>query len=140
MLWIQNQVPGVHGGSSRSLNPISDVQRRNVYDSFMQELETGRSSSGGADRTEPSDEEEEQGEVRGGEQLDVLFEKERGVVRRAGWLSFKALLTVNKDRKLEVVARRKWRRHWVTLKGEKKLLRNRKRRSVKQTKKPAACF
>lgn len=128
----QNQVPAVHCGSSRSLNPSSDVQRQNVYDSFMQELEMGCSSSSAAERTEPSDgdgeeeEEEEQGEegemdgeveVRGGEQLDVLFEKEQGVVRRAGWLSFKALLTVNKDRKLELVARRKWRHYWVTLKG-----------------------
>lgn len=91
-----------------------------MYDSFMQELEAGH--SGGGDWTELSDdgEEGEELEVRGGEQLDVLFEKERGVVRRAGWLAFKALLAVNKDRKLEVVARRKWRRHWVTLKGEKK--------------------
>lgn len=81
-----------------------------------------------ADRTEPSegdgdegeeDEEEMDGdvEVGGGEQLDVLFEKEQGVVRRAGWLSFKALITLNKDRKLELVARRKWRHYWVTLKG-----------------------
>lgn len=93
-----------------------------MYDSFMQELEAGR-SGGGADWTELSDEEEEEEgeelEVRGGEQLEVLFEEERAVVRRAGWLSFKALLAINKDRKLEVVARRKWRRHWVTLKGEK---------------------
>lgn len=95
----------------------------------MQELETGRSST--ADRTEPSEgdgEEEEEreeeegeevmdGEAGGGEQLDVLFEKEQGVVRRAGWLSFKALITVSKDRKLELVARRKWRHYWVTLKG-----------------------
>ena len=97
----------------------------------MQELETGCSSA--ADRTEPSEgdgeeeeeEEEEEGEeemdgeveLGGGEQLDVLFEKEQGVVRRAGWLSFKALITVNKDRKLELVARRKWRHFWVTLKG-----------------------
>lgn len=81
-----------------------------------------------ADRTEPSegdgdegeeDEEEIDGdvEVGEGEQLDVLFEKEQGVVRRAGWLSFKPLITVNKDRKLELVARRKWRHYWVTLKG-----------------------
>lgn len=83
----------------------------------MQELEAGR-GGGGADWTELSDDEEEL-EARGGEQLDVLFEKERSAVRRAGWLAFKALLAVNKDRKLEVVARRKWRRHWVTLKGEK---------------------
>lgn len=122
-----NQFPAVHCGSSRSLNlnQSSDIQRQNVYKNFMQELETGCSST--ADRTEPSegDEEEEEeegeeemdGEVGGGEQLDILFEKEQGVVRRAGWLSFKALLTVNKDRKLELVARRKWRHYWVTLKG-----------------------
>lgn len=127
----QHQLPA---SSSRSLNlnhQSSDAQRQNIYDNFMQELETGCSSA--ADRTEPSegdgDEEEEEGEegeeeemdgeveVRGSEQLDVLFEKEQGVVRRAGWLSFKALITVNKDRKLELVARRKWRHYWVTLKG-----------------------
>lgn len=96
----------------------------------MQEL--GTSCSSAAERTEPSEgdgeegeEEEDEGEVDmdreveagRGEQLDVLFEKEQGVVRRAGWLSFKALITVNKDRKLELVARRKWKHYWVTLKG-----------------------
>ncbi|XP_070843998.1 rho guanine nucleotide exchange factor TIAM2-like [Chaetodon trifascialis] len=125
----QNQFPAVHCGSSRSLNlnQSSDIQRQNVYKNFMQELETGCSST--ADRTEPSEgdeeEEDEEGEdemdgeveVGGGEQLDVLFEKEQGVVRRAGWLSFKALLTVSKDRKLELAARRKWKHYWVTLKG-----------------------
>ncbi|XP_008289536.1 T-lymphoma invasion and metastasis-inducing protein 2 [Stegastes partitus] len=126
----QNHFPPVHCGSFRSLNQnqSNDAQRQNVYENFMQELETGCSSA--ADRTEPSegdgdegdeDEEEEDAdgevEVGGGEQLDVLFEKEQGVVRRAGWLSFKALITVNKDRKLELVARRKWRHYWVTLKG-----------------------
>ncbi|XP_049913377.1 rho guanine nucleotide exchange factor TIAM2 [Epinephelus moara] len=131
-----NQFPAFHCGSSRSLNLnlnqnlSSDAQRQNVYENFMQELETGCSSA--ADRTETSEgdgeeEEEEEGEeemdgdgdveARGGEQLDVLFEKEQGVVRRAGWLSFKALITVSKDRKLELVARRKWRHYWVTLKG-----------------------
>uniref|UniRef100_A0A669F540 TIAM Rac1 associated GEF 2a n=1 Tax=Oreochromis niloticus TaxID=8128 RepID=A0A669F540_ORENI len=121
-----NQFPTLHCGSSRSLNQNSDAQRQNIYENFMQELEMGCSST--ADRTEPSegdgdegeeDEEEMDGdvEVGGGEQLDVLFEKEQGVVRRAGWLSFKALITLNKDRKLELVARRKWRHYWVTLKG-----------------------
>ncbi|CAJ1077763.1 T-lymphoma invasion and metastasis-inducing protein 2 [Xyrichtys novacula] len=127
----QNQFLPFNSGSSRSLNQnqnqnqSSDAQRQNVYENFMQELETGCSS-----RTEPSEgdgEEEEEGEgeeemdgeleVGGGERLDVLFEKEQGVVRRAGWLSFKALIAVNKDRKLELVARRKWRHYWVTLKG-----------------------
>lgn len=115
----------VHSGSSRSLNQnqSSDAQRQNVYKNFMQELETGCSSA--AEQTEPSegDEGEEDEGMDGeldagaGEHLDVLFEKEQGVVRRAGWLSFKALITVNKDGKLELVARRKWRHYWVTLKG-----------------------
>ncbi|XP_071388723.1 rho guanine nucleotide exchange factor TIAM2-like, partial [Centroberyx affinis] len=143
----QAQIQSVLCSSSRSLpgpqnhnqhqNQISDVLRQNIYENFMQELETGCSV---ADRTEPSEgdgeeeEEEEEGEgeepegeaepgesssgsLGSLEQLDVLFEKEQGVVRRAGWLCFKALITLNKDRKLELVARRKWRQYWVTLKG-----------------------
>lgn len=76
---------------------------------------------GAADRTEPSedddDAEEEMEEEAGGGDLDGLLEADHGAVRRAGWLYFKALITVSKDRKLELVARRKWRRYWVTLKG-----------------------
>ncbi|KAM3861463.1 rho guanine nucleotide exchange factor TIAM2 [Diretmus argenteus] len=132
-LHLQNQVQPVHCGSSRSLtgpqNTTSDALRQNIYENFMQELETGCSV---ADQTEPSEgdgedggeevEVEEQGESSSGslgslEQLDLLFEKEQGVVRKAGWLSFKALIILNKDRKLELVARRKWRHYWVTLKG-----------------------
>uniref|UniRef100_A0A8K9WXH4 TIAM Rac1 associated GEF 2 n=1 Tax=Oncorhynchus mykiss TaxID=8022 RepID=A0A8K9WXH4_ONCMY len=88
----------------------SDALRQNIYENFMQELETGRNKG-------------EQGESSGSgslgslEQLDLLFEKEQGVVRRAGWLYFKPILTLHKDRKLELVARRKWRQYWVTLKG-----------------------
>uniref|UniRef100_A0A674ATU4 TIAM Rac1 associated GEF 2 n=1 Tax=Salmo trutta TaxID=8032 RepID=A0A674ATU4_SALTR len=88
----------------------SDALRQNIYENFMQELETGRYKG-------------EQGESSGSgslgslEQLDLLFEKEQGVVRRAGWLYFKPILTLHKDRKLELVARRKWRQYWVTLKG-----------------------
>ncbi|MEQ2283457.1 hypothetical protein AMECASPLE_011409 [Ameca splendens] len=116
----QNQFPPAHWDFSRGLNQnqSSDAQRQNVYRNFMQELETGCSSV--VDRTEPSEEdddgEEEMDEEAGGE-LDVLLEKDQGVVRRAGWLYFKALITLNKDRKLELVARRRWRRYWVTLKG-----------------------
>nr|XP_020444360.1 LOW QUALITY PROTEIN: T-lymphoma invasion and metastasis-inducing protein 2-like [Monopterus albus] len=121
-----NHFPPVHSGSSRSLtqSSSSDALRQNVYENFMQELETGWSSA--AKQTELSDGEEDEedegveemdGEVGRGAQLDVLFEKEQGAVRRAGWLSFKALITVNKDRKLELVTRRRWRHYWVTLKG-----------------------
>ncbi|XP_062266930.1 rho guanine nucleotide exchange factor TIAM2 [Platichthys flesus] len=112
---------------SRGLNHISNAQRQNIYENFMQELET--SCSGAADQAELSEEEEEQEEEQeeedmdggvelgGIEQLDVLFEKEQGVVRRAGWLFFKPLITVNKDGKMELVGRRRWRHYWVTLKG-----------------------
>ncbi|XP_076011233.1 rho guanine nucleotide exchange factor TIAM2 [Genypterus blacodes] len=133
----QNQMLLPHSSSSRSLsappnqiqNQSSDALRQNIYENFMQELETACSS----ERTDPSEgdgdvveDEERGGEVDGEwgdshrgslEQLDSLFEEEQGVVRRAGWLTFKPLITLNKDRKLELVTRRKWRRYWVTLKG-----------------------
>ncbi|KAL0967273.1 hypothetical protein UPYG_G00250160 [Umbra pygmaea] len=121
------QTASVHSGASRSLREEqsqSDTLRQNIYQNFMQELETGGYS--GPERTEPSEEGEDTGGEGGCsgagslgslEQLDLLFEMEQGVVRRAGWLSFKPLLTVHKDRKLELVARRKWRQYWVTLKG-----------------------
>ncbi|XP_056621234.1 rho guanine nucleotide exchange factor TIAM2 isoform X2 [Triplophysa dalaica] len=97
------------------------VLRQNIYENFMQGLETG-SSSGTADGLQVWEGEGEQGESSSGsmgslEQMDFLFEKEQGVVRRAGWLGFKPLITLHKDRKLELVARRKWRQYWVTLKG-----------------------
>ncbi|XP_048852880.1 rho guanine nucleotide exchange factor TIAM2-like isoform X2 [Brienomyrus brachyistius] len=89
--------------------------RQNVYETFMRELETVH----GADELEPSEETEETSSGSGGslEQLDLLLEKERGLVRRAGWLSFKPLITLHKDRRLELMPRRRWRRYWVTLKG-----------------------
>lgn len=52
------------------------------------------------------------------EQLDLLYEKEQGVVRKAGWLFFKPLVTLQKEKKLELVTRRKWKQYWVTLKGK----------------------
>lgn len=91
----------------------------------MRELEAGRSGGGlgggeelqeqSTEGTEETSSEEARGSL---EQLDLLFEKEQGVVRRAGWLSFKPLITLHKDRKLELVPRRKWKHYWVTLKGE----------------------
>ncbi|XP_051510631.1 rho guanine nucleotide exchange factor TIAM2 isoform X1 [Myxocyprinus asiaticus] len=95
--------------------------RQNIYENFMQGLETG-SSSGTADGLQVWEVEGEQGESSSGsmgslEQMDFMFEKEQGVVRRVGWLAFKPLITLHKDRKLELVARRKWKQYWVTLKG-----------------------
>ncbi|XP_024121621.1 T-lymphoma invasion and metastasis-inducing protein 2 isoform X1 [Oryzias melastigma] len=97
----------------------SDAVRQNIYENFMRELETG-AGHGGGERRDPSTEDgESSSESAEGslEQLDLLFEKEQGVVRRAGWLSFKPLVTLHKDRKLELVTRRRWKQYWVTLKG-----------------------
>ncbi|XP_008275089.1 T-lymphoma invasion and metastasis-inducing protein 2 [Stegastes partitus] len=104
----------------------SDALRQNIYENFMRELETGAGQGGGGggggERRDPStgtEEGESSSESAEGslEELDLLFEKEQGVVRRAGWLSFKPLVTLHKDRKLELVTRRKWKQYWVTLKG-----------------------
>lgn len=85
----------------------------------MRELET-EAGQGGDRRDAGTEEDGSSSESAGGslEQLDILFEKEQGVVRRAGWLSFKPLVTLHKDRKLELVTRRKWKHYWVTLKGK----------------------
>ncbi|XP_073682999.1 rho guanine nucleotide exchange factor TIAM2-like isoform X2 [Garra rufa] len=107
-------------GSAGALHLGTDVLRQNIYKNFMRELKTGRPQAEGEqeDWRESSSEEMESQEIlRCLEQLDLLFEKEKGLVRRAGWLSFKPLLTVHKDRKLELVGRRKWKQFWVTLKG-----------------------
>ncbi|KAG9347375.1 hypothetical protein JZ751_004942 [Albula glossodonta] len=121
LLWhpCPTQPPPTHRGSSNvppSSHGNGDTLRQNIYESFMRELET---SQGAEERAEASEgTAETSSESRGSlEQLDLLLEKEQGVVRRAGWLSFKPLLTLSKDRKLELITRRKWRQYWVTLKG-----------------------
>ncbi|XP_043075705.1 rho guanine nucleotide exchange factor TIAM2 isoform X2 [Puntigrus tetrazona] len=104
-------------GPFRQQNP-SAALRQNIYENFMQGLETG-SSSGTAEGLQvwECEGESSSGSMGSLEQMDFLFEKDQGVVRRAGWLAFKPLITLHKDRKLELVARRKWRQYWVTLKG-----------------------
>lgn len=107
-------------GSAGALHLGTDILRQNIYKNFMRELKTP-AQCGREDWRESSSEETESSsqEVFGClEQLDLLFEKEKGVVRRAGWLSFKPLLTVHKDCKLELVGLRKWKQFWVTLKGK----------------------
>uniref|UniRef100_A0AAZ3NX43 T-lymphoma invasion and metastasis-inducing protein 2 n=1 Tax=Oncorhynchus tshawytscha TaxID=74940 RepID=A0AAZ3NX43_ONCTS len=106
---LHTQTLSVRSGASRGQQSHSDALRQNIYENFMQELETG----GVGEQGESSG----SGSLGSLEQLDLLFEKEQGVVRRAGWLSIKPLLALHKDRKLELVARRKWRQYWVTLKG-----------------------
>ncbi|XP_038127486.1 T-lymphoma invasion and metastasis-inducing protein 2 [Cyprinodon tularosa] len=99
----------------------SDAVRQNIYENFMRELETDP-GMGGGERRDPSTGTEEEGSssesAEGSmEELDLLFAKEQGVVRRVGWLSFKPLITLHKERKLELLTRRKWKHYWVTLKG-----------------------
>ncbi|XP_066532797.1 rho guanine nucleotide exchange factor TIAM2 [Hoplias malabaricus] len=98
---------------------VQQSQRQKVYESFMQDLEPCGALS---DALQACECEGEQGETSSGslgslEQMELLFEKEQGVVRRAGWLAFKPLISLHKERKLELLTRRRWRQYWVTLKG-----------------------
>ncbi|XP_041667851.1 T-lymphoma invasion and metastasis-inducing protein 2 [Cheilinus undulatus] len=123
LLWFPGNSRAQSSGTIHQTT--SDAVRQNIYENFMRELETGIGQGGGVrggDRRDPStgtEEGDSSSESAEGslEQLDLLFEKEQGVVRRAGWLSFKPLVTLHKDRKLELVTRRKWKQYWVTLKG-----------------------
>ncbi|XP_066471954.1 rho guanine nucleotide exchange factor TIAM2 isoform X1 [Tiliqua scincoides] len=102
---------------SESANAISsDVLRQNIYENFMRELDLSRTNIENTDTsTETEDSSSES--LSSLEQLDLLYEKEQGVVRKAGWLFFKPLVTLQKEKKLELVTRRKWKQYWVTLKG-----------------------
>ncbi|CAK6446496.1 unnamed protein product [Pipistrellus nathusii] len=93
-----------------------DPLRQDIYENFMRELEGGRAHAEHAD-TSTDTAESSSGSLSSLEQLDLLFEKEQGVVRKAGWLFFKPLVTLQKEKKLELVARRRWKQYWVTLKG-----------------------
>ncbi|XP_078505306.1 rho guanine nucleotide exchange factor TIAM2 [Lissotriton helveticus] len=102
---------------SESSNAISsDAVRQNIYESFMRELETDKSNMENPAAL-PETEESSSDSLSSLEQLDLLYEKEQGVVRKAGWLFFKPLVTLQKEKKLELVTRRKWKQYWITLKG-----------------------
>ncbi|KFO31313.1 T-lymphoma invasion and metastasis-inducing protein 2 [Fukomys damarensis] len=99
----------------------SDPLQQNIYENFMRELEMSRTNT---EHIETSTEtvESSSESLSSLEQLDLLFEKEQGVVRKAGWLFFKPLVTLQKERKLELVARRKWKQYWVTLKEDLRVI------------------
>lgn len=102
---------------SNSTNAVgNDVLRQSIYENFMRELEMGHMSMDITDLSTGS-EDSSSDSFNSLEQLDLLFEKEQGCVRKAGWLSFKPLVTHQKERKLELAPRRKWRQYWVSLKG-----------------------
>uniref|UniRef100_A0A8C2QTD0 TIAM Rac1 associated GEF 2 n=1 Tax=Capra hircus TaxID=9925 RepID=A0A8C2QTD0_CAPHI len=94
----------------------SDPLQQNIYENFMRELEMSRTNTENLETSTETAESSSES-LSSLEQLDLLFEKEQGVVRKAGWLFFKPLVTLQKERKLELVARRKWKQYWVTLKG-----------------------
>ncbi|KAB0381025.1 hypothetical protein FD755_008809 [Muntiacus reevesi] len=94
----------------------SDTLQQNIYENFMRELEMSRTNTENLETSTETAESSSES-LSSLEQLDLLFEKEQGVVRKAGWLFFKPLVTLQKERKLELVARRKWKQYWVTLKG-----------------------
>ncbi|XP_074846440.1 rho guanine nucleotide exchange factor TIAM2 isoform X2 [Carettochelys insculpta] len=102
---------------SESTNAISsDALRQNIYENFMRELDMSRTNAENTDTsTETEDSSSES--LSSLEQLDLLYEKEQGVVRKAGWLFFKPLVTLQKEKKLELVTRRQWKQYWITLKG-----------------------
>uniref|UniRef100_A0A4W4EIL9 TIAM Rac1 associated GEF 2a n=1 Tax=Electrophorus electricus TaxID=8005 RepID=A0A4W4EIL9_ELEEL len=115
----QSQAPPTRSDSAGALHLDMGALRQNIYENFMRELETGHTGAGSGGEEHSAEESESSSQETLGslEQLDLLFEKEQGVVRKAGWLFFKPLLTLHKDRKLELVGRRKWKQYWVTLKG-----------------------
>nr|XP_032627979.1 T-lymphoma invasion and metastasis-inducing protein 2 [Chelonoidis abingdonii] len=102
---------------SESTNAISsDALRQNIYENFMRELDVSRTNIENMD-TSTDTEDSSSESLSSLEQLDLLYEREQGVVRKAGWLFFKPLVTLQKEKKLELVARRKWKQYWITLKG-----------------------
>lgn len=103
--------------SACSLTEPYTQQSQNVYENFMQELEMGDALQEW-EEVEGEQAESSSGSLSSLEQMELLFEKEQGVVRRAGRLAFKPLISLHKERKLELVARRRWRQYWVTLKGK----------------------
>lgn len=116
-LWSVDSMVGLSQRSQSAQAMGSDPLRQNIYENFMRELEMSRTHTETADSSSETAETSSES-LSSWEQLDLLFEKEQGVVRKAGWLFFKPLVTLQKERKLELVARRKWKQYWVTLKGE----------------------
>ncbi|XP_075806272.1 rho guanine nucleotide exchange factor TIAM2 isoform X1 [Microtus pennsylvanicus] len=116
LLWSGGSVQTLPQRSESTHVIGSDPLQQNIYENFMRELEMSRANMEHADTSTETVESSSES-LSSLEQLDLLFEKEQGVVRKAGWLFFKPLVTLQKERKLELVARRKWKQYWVTLKG-----------------------
>uniref|UniRef100_A0A8C5LFU3 T cell lymphoma invasion and metastasis 2 n=1 Tax=Jaculus jaculus TaxID=51337 RepID=A0A8C5LFU3_JACJA len=116
LLWSAGSAQALPQRSESTHAIGSDPLQQNIYENFMRELEMSRTATEHAE-TSTGTLDSSSDSLSSLEQLDMLFEKEQGVVRKAGWLFFKPLVTLQKERKLELVARRKWKQYWVTLKG-----------------------
>ncbi|XP_062392386.1 rho guanine nucleotide exchange factor TIAM1 [Sardina pilchardus] len=109
---------GGSGGSGRSHGADTLL---GVYENFRQELDMGCSrqtrdaleEAGSAGSDERSS-----GTLSSIYQSDAaLLNAAQGTVRKAGTLSVKNFLVHKKNKKVELAARRKWKRYWVSLKG-----------------------
>lgn len=83
----------------------------------MQELRMGRPELEEEEEGKGEEEEKETDTEDEEEELGVGREQPDLLVRRAGRLSFKPLMALSPDRKLQLVSRRKWRSFWVKLRG-----------------------
>ncbi|XP_026536101.1 T-lymphoma invasion and metastasis-inducing protein 2 [Notechis scutatus] len=102
---------------SESANAISsDFLRQNIYENFMRELDLSRTNIENTDSSMETEDSSSES-LSSFEHLDLLYEKEQGVIRKAGWLFFRPLVTLHKEKKLERITRKKWKQYWVTLKG-----------------------
>uniref|UniRef100_A0A8C5S0C1 T-lymphoma invasion and metastasis-inducing protein 2 n=1 Tax=Laticauda laticaudata TaxID=8630 RepID=A0A8C5S0C1_LATLA len=102
---------------SESANAISsDFLRQNIYENFMRELDLSRTNVENTDSSMETEDSSSES-LSSLEHLDLLYEKEQGVIRKAGWLFFRPLVTLHKEKKLELITRKKWKQYWVTLKG-----------------------
>ncbi|XP_071997176.1 rho guanine nucleotide exchange factor TIAM2 isoform X1 [Engystomops pustulosus] len=116
ILWSGGSGPLAQPRNEHTSIVGSDAVRQNIYENFMRELELEKTNVEET-ATSTGTEDSSNDSLSSLEQLDLLFEKEQGVVRKAGWLFFKPLITLQKEKKLELVNRRKWKQYWVTLKG-----------------------
>ncbi|XP_070589853.1 rho guanine nucleotide exchange factor TIAM2 isoform X3 [Erythrolamprus reginae] len=102
---------------SESANAISsDILRQSIYENFMRELDLSRTNVENTDSSMETEDSSSES-LSSLEHLDLLYEKEQGVIRKAGWLFFRPLVTLQKEKKLELITRKKWKQYWITLKG-----------------------
>lgn len=103
------------GSSSGGAGDRQPADGLGVYENFRQELESSTR------RTYESLEEDERssGTASSAFHSEALFlHTTQGTVRKAGELAVKNFLVHKKNKKVEPATRRKWKRYWVSLKGE----------------------